>query len=99
MIGDAWPAGSQNHAYWCPHKFMGLLPSLKSHEVIAALVKAGFRIIRQSGSHVRLQHSADATRQTTVPQHSAPLPLWLMRAILRQAKISVTEFRKLIRRK
>ncbi|MFY9463424.1 MAG: type II toxin-antitoxin system HicA family toxin [Candidatus Sungiibacteriota bacterium] len=63
---------------------MGLLPSLKSPQVIAALLNAGFRIIRQSGSHVRLQHPVDATRQTTVPQHSAPLPVWLMRAILRQ---------------
>lgn len=78
---------------------MGLLPSLKSAEIISALMKAGFRIIRQSGSHVRLRHPADATRQATVPQHSAPLPLWLMRAILRQAKISLAEFRRLLGRK
>ena len=78
---------------------MGLLPSLKSAEVIAALIKAGFHIIRQSGSHVRLRHIADITRQTTIPQHSAPLPLWLMRVILRQAKIPITEFRKLLGRK
>ncbi len=78
---------------------MGLLPSLKSAEVIAALIKAGFRIARQSGSHVRLRHYMDMTRQTTVPQHSAPLPPWLMRAILRQAKISITEFRKILGKK
>ncbi len=78
---------------------MGLLPSLKSAEVIAALLKAGFHIARQSGSHVRLQHIADSKRQVTVPQHSAPLPLWLMRAILRQAKISIPEFRTLLGRK
>ena len=78
---------------------MGLLPSLKSAEVIAALLKAGFRIMRQTGSHVRLQHVSDATRQVTVAQHSAPLPLWLMRAILRQAKLSLKQFRKLLGKK
>ena len=78
---------------------MGLLPSLKSAQVIAALLKAGFRVIRQTGSHVRLQHINDATRQVTVSKHSASLPLWIMRAILRQAKLSLKEFRKLLDRK
>ncbi|MBI3421092.1 MAG: type II toxin-antitoxin system HicA family toxin [Candidatus Sungbacteria bacterium] len=72
---------------------------MKSAQVIAALMKAGFRIIRQSGSHVRLQHPTDPTRQATVPQHSAPLPLWLIHAVLRQAKISIIEFRKLLKKK
>ncbi len=44
---------------------------------------------------------ADAKRmiKDVIELHCAPLPLWLMRAILRQAKLSLKEFRKLIGRK
>ena len=35
---------------------MSILPMLKSSQVVKALLKVGFKIIRQSGSHIRLQH-------------------------------------------
>lgn len=75
---------------------MSVVPILKSPQIMKALLKAGFKIVRQSGSHARLQHIFDPTRQTTVPQHSADIPRWLLRAILKQAKLSTKELLKLL---
>ena len=75
---------------------MSILPMLKTIQVVKALLKAGFKIVRQNGSHIRLQHITDSTRQTTVPQHSADIPRWLLRKILKQSKIEVGDFIKLI---
>lgn len=77
---------------------MSIIPILKSRQIIAALLKAGFRIVRQTGSHIRLQHLIDAARQTSVPVHSADIPRWLIGEILRQAKISVSDFLKLLKK-
>jgi predicted RNA binding protein YcfA (HicA-like mRNA interferase family) len=45
------------------------LPSLSGKELIAALKKAGFDVIRVKGSHHFLRH-ADG-RSTVIPVHSA----------------------------
>ncbi|KKU67968.1 MAG: hypothetical protein UX89_C0009G0002 [Parcubacteria group bacterium GW2011_GWA2_47_16] len=78
---------------------MSIVPILKSRELIKVLLKAGFQIIRQTGSHVRLEHSTDPQRQTSVPQHGGFLPRWLLSAILKQAGISVSESRRLLGKK
>lgn len=77
---------------------MSIVPILKSKDLLKALLKAGFRIVRQSGSHIRLQHLRDSTRQTTIPHHSADIPRWLLGEILKQAKISVKELLKLLKK-
>ena len=71
------------------------LPSLKSSEVIKALEKAGFQIKRQTGSHVILFKS-DIRRPLSVPQHSKDLPKGTLRAIIRQANLTVDEFQGLL---
>ena len=76
---------------------MSILPSISARELIGVLHKAGLVIIRQSGSHVRLQHPGDHTRQTTVPLHNRDIPRWLVREILREADISVSDFLKLLK--
>ena len=69
------------------------LPSVKSAAVIRALERAGFVIIRISGSHHRLVHPADATRQTTVPLHKGrDLPKPVLRAIIKQAGLAIDDF-------
>ena len=72
------------------------LPILKPREVISALEHAGFAIVRQRGSHVRLRH-VDG-RSTTVPMHAGiDIDRSLLRKILRQAEISPDEFLKLLK--
>ncbi len=76
---------------------MSFLPIFRSRELIKVLIKAGFRIVRQVGSHVRLQHITDSSRQTSVPVHPGTLPKWLIREILNQAKISTKELKHLLK--
>ena len=75
---------------------MSIIPVLKFRELIAVLLKAGFRIVRQTGSHVILRHSYDVTRHTVVPFHNKDIPRFLLTRILKQAKITVQQFLKLL---
>lgn len=69
------------------------LPSVKARDVIRALQKAGFSIVRTTGSHCRLVHDSDPTRQTTVPVHSRrDIPRGTLRSIIDQAGFTVDEF-------
>jgi len=69
------------------------LPSVKARDVVRALQNAGFSIVRTSGSHYRLVHDTDPTRQTTVPVHKGrDVPRGTLRAIINQAGITVEEF-------
>ena len=73
------------------------LPSVKSADVIRALERAGFVIVRISGSHHRLVHPVDATRQTTVPLHKGrDLPKPVLRAIIKQTGLTVDDFNTLL---
>jgi predicted RNA binding protein YcfA (HicA-like mRNA interferase family) len=45
------------------------LPTVTGREVVPALQRAGFSVIRIKGSHHFLRHDHDATRQTVVPVH------------------------------
>jgi predicted RNA binding protein YcfA (HicA-like mRNA interferase family) len=70
---------------------MPQLPILKPRELIAALEKVGFAIVRQKGSHVRLQH--EDGRVVTVPVHAGQdIGRGLLRKILRDAELSRDEF-------
>jgi len=75
----------------------GRLPALKALEVIRALEKAGFAVVRNAGSHHRLVHQSDPTRATTVPVHKGrDLPRPFLLAILKQARLTPDEFRALL---
>ena len=64
-------------------------PQLKADEVIKALHRFGFEIIRSRGSHFRLVH-ADG-RKVTVPKHRHPIFVGTLHSILRQAEITLEE--------
>ncbi len=72
-------------------------PSLKALDVIHALERGGFEVVRSSGSHHRLVHKDDASRATTVPVHKGKdLPRPVLRAIIKQAGFTVEEFLELL---
>jgi predicted RNA binding protein YcfA (HicA-like mRNA interferase family) len=73
---------------------MSFLPRLSGRECITALQKAGFEIIRQSGSHIVVKRSTPFA-QLVVPDHKE-LDTGTLRAIIRQSGLSVDEFLKLI---
>lgn len=73
---------------------MSDIPSLSYVQIIRALQKLGFVVVRQKGSHIRLQkRTSDAIIKITVPAHK-PVKVNTLRQILKQAKISIEEFKK-----
>jgi predicted RNA binding protein YcfA (HicA-like mRNA interferase family) len=71
---------------------MGRLAGFSAGEVIARLRRAGFVFDRQAkGSHEIWRHPA-TKRRTTVPNHPGDIPEGTVRAIVREAGISVDEF-------
>lgn len=77
---------------------MSKLPALPAKDIMRALEKEGFVIIRQRGSHVRLVNPDDPTRYATVAMHGGDVPRKDLASILRQSKLSVEEFLKLLRK-
>jgi len=71
------------------------LPSLKPRQVVAALERCGFVLVRVVGSHYQLFN--DRTRRhTTVPHHNRDLPRGTLSAIIQQAGLTRDEFLKLL---
>jgi len=69
---------------------MGTLPKISGADCVKALEKAGFYFKRQRGSHIVLRRN-DPFAQVVVPNHKQ-LDRGTLRAIIRQADLSVDEF-------
>ena len=74
---------------------MSKLPVVSGKECIKALRKAGFYFKRQEGSHITLRKD-EPFAQVVVPDHQE-LDRGTLRAIIRQAGLSVDEFIELVR--
>ena len=75
---------------------MSKLPKISGQKCIKALKKKGFYVKRQVGSHVILR-SDNPFNQIVVPKHKE-LDRGTLRAIIRQAGLSVEELLKLLSR-
>ncbi len=72
------------------------LPVLKAQEVVRALLRAGFYIHHQAGSHARLLHQNKPELRVTVPIHAKDIPPSLLKRILKQASLSEEQFKRLL---
>jgi len=73
---------------------MSKVPSLNYDKVIKALQKDGWVIVRQRGSHIRLQkHIANKVLKIIVPAHK-PIKRSTLSHILKQARITLDDFIK-----
>lgn len=70
---------------------MPKIPGINHLDAVKALQKAGFRIIRQS-KHIVM---SDGVRIITVPRNN-PVNAFTMGGIVRDAGLTVDEFRKLL---
>ena len=71
------------------------LPRVTPDEVTKALVKLGFTVSRQSGSH-RIYRN-DQGKRVTIPYHKGKvLHPKVLKSILRDAELSLDEFQKLL---
>ena len=74
---------------------MPRLPILSASEVIKALKRFGYAVIRQRGSHVRLTHPERKEWPVTVPNYKS-IDRSLLRLIIQEANLSMDEFLSLL---
>jgi len=75
---------------------MSKVPSLNYDRIIAALRRDGWVVIRQKGSHIRLQkRSGDETFKLTIPAHK-PIKRSTLSHIIKQANLTVEKFMGLL---
>ncbi len=74
---------------------MSELPRISGREVVAALLKIGYEKDRQKGSHIVLRQKAYPHRRIVVPDHRE-IAKGTLRKIIRQAGLTVEEFKQLL---
>jgi predicted RNA binding protein YcfA (HicA-like mRNA interferase family) len=67
------------------------IPGVNHKDAVRALEKAGFRVLRE-GKHTVM---TDSVRILTIPRHN-PVNAYTMGGIVRDAGLTVKEFRKLL---
>lgn len=71
---------------------MTKVPSLSFERIVRIFQRVGWIVVRQRGSHIRLQkHLPDKTLKIIIPAHK-PVKRSTLAHILKQAEISVEEF-------
>ena len=75
---------------------MSKLPRLSGKEVIKALSKTGFNVIRQKGSHVIMVKESDEGKIVTVVPLHKEVDRGTLLEIIRQAKLKRDEFINLL---
>ncbi len=72
------------------------VPSLNYDRVINALKRDGWVVVRQRGSHIRLQkNTRDGTLKLTVPAHR-PIKRSTLSHILKDARLTPEQFNSLL---
>ena len=75
---------------------MSELLSLSFDRIIKALQRDGFVVVRQRGSHIRLQkRTTEGVLKITVPAHR-PVKRGTLSHILKAAQLSVEQFNSLL---
>lgn len=75
---------------------MSKVPSLSYQQIIRALQRDGWTVVRQRGSHIRLQKRVgDEVLKITVPAHR-PVKRTTLARILKEARLSVEDFVNLL---
>ena len=73
---------------------MPKIPIVSAAEVVKALSKIGYRYDHQTGSHMILRNTRPPHRRTVVPNRKE-VPRGTLRAIIREAGLTVEEFERL----
>ncbi len=72
------------------------LIAITSKEVLRKVKKLGYIEIRQTGSHIRLNHCSNSFKKPiTIPFHNKDLGRGLLRKIIRDLEISIDTFNHL----
>jgi predicted RNA binding protein YcfA (HicA-like mRNA interferase family) len=71
------------------------LPVVSGAEAVKAFRRLGYEVDVQRGSHILLRRTDTPYRRLSVPNHKE-LALGTLRALLREAGLTVAEFRRLL---
>ena len=71
------------------------LPVVSGAATVAALSKIGFRVDKQSGSHILIRRIVSPHLRLSVPDHPE-LAKGTLRTLIRQAGLTVEEFAELL---
>ena len=75
---------------------MSRLLVVSGEKTVKCFEKLGYVVVRQKGSHIRMWHKSDRSKKPlTIPKHKV-LGKGLLRKLLRDAEISIDEFRELL---
>ncbi len=75
---------------------MSKVPSLPYTQIVRALQRDGWTLVRQKGSHMRLQkRTGDELLKITVPAHK-PVKRSTLAHILKQARLDLEKFLELM---
>ena len=74
----------------------GRLPALTPRKVIRAFERAGFVLVRVTGSHHLYEHPERLGRIVPVPLHPGDLKRALLKTIIKQAGLTEEEFLELL---
>jgi len=72
------------------------LPRISGREAVAVFRGLGYEVDRQRGSHIVLRQGQPPHRRLTIPDHRE-LAKGTLRALIREAGITVNEFVALLR--
>lgn len=75
---------------------MPKLPRVTARKTLSALLKAGFYIHHQTGSHVNLRHNAEEHFHVVIPRHNKELAPKTLKSILAQTEITIEQFIELL---
>ncbi len=71
---------------------MGRLAGFQYRQIIKILKKKGFKFYRQAAGSHEIWYNPQSKKFTTIPNHSGDMPEGTLKAILKQAGISVNDF-------
>ncbi len=71
---------------------MPKLPRITSKKLLRALLRAGFYVHHQTGSHANLRHNVKTHLHVIIPLHSGDLAPKTTKSVIVQAELTVEEF-------
>jgi predicted RNA binding protein YcfA (HicA-like mRNA interferase family) len=71
------------------------LPVVSGIEAVKAFRKVGYEVDEQEGSHMIIRHQEPPHRRLSIPNHKE-LAKGTLRALIRQAGLTVEEFHELL---
>lgn len=71
---------------------MGRLSGYKYRQIVSKLKKLGFQLNRQAAGSHEIWFNSQTKLFTTIPKHNGDMPEGTLRAILKQANISIEDF-------